>query len=76
MTQKGAHTWDLIVYYHRCPSCGFIMESRQAFEYRLGKLQKDLECPRCHNPYTVTKVVKPSAGPFFGEGDPAEITWS
>lgn len=76
MTQKGAHTWDLVLHYHRCPSCGYIFDSRENFEYRLGRYQKELDCPRCRFPFTVTKVTKPAAGPFFGEGEGAEVTWS
>lgn len=75
MDQKGSHTWNRNLYYHRCPACGFIFENRDEFEYRLGKYQKDLECPRCNQTFTLTKVTKPMAGPFFGEGDQAEVTW-
>jgi len=53
--QKGSHTWEIILYYHRCPKCGFIFESREDYQYRLGLYQKDLECPKCHHQYTVTK---------------------
>lgn len=76
MTSTGTHTWKRSLYYHRCPACGYIFESRQDFEYRLGAYQKDLHCPRCQQAYTLTKIVKPQAGPFFGEAEGAEITWS
>lgn len=75
MTWKGTHTWDLVLHYHRCPKCNYIFDNRVDFEYRLGKYQKDLECPRCHALYTVTKVSRLFAGPFFGEGDRIEIMW-
>lgn len=75
MTQKGPHTWDLIVQYHRCPKCGFVMESRTDYEYRLGKYQKDIECERCGNRFTLTKRTRPSMGPLFGEGDHVEVEW-
>ena len=75
MAQKGEHTWDLILQYHRCPKCGYIIESRQDYEYHLGKYQKDLECSRCHNRFTLTKQTKPTFGPLFGEAEHPEFTW-
>lgn len=76
MTQRGRHTWDMVVAYHACPKCGFIQENREGYTYRLGKYQKDLECPRCLYHYTLTKNVRMTPGPLFGEGDSAEVTWS
>lgn len=75
MTQKGPHTWDIIIQYHQCPKCGYINESREDYEYRLGKYQKDIRCERCGNNFTLTKRARPSMGPFFGEGDHAEVDW-
>ena len=75
MTQKGEHTWDLIVHYHRCPKCGNIIESRDDYEYRLGKYQKDLICEKCSHAFTETKKARRSLGPLFGEGDRPEFTW-
>lgn len=63
---KGNHTWDIIIQYHRCPKCGVIMESRLDYEYRLGKYQKDLECERCGHRFTLTKKTKPTFGPLWG----------
>ncbi len=63
--KKGSHTWDLSVHYHRCPFCGAIQESREEYQNRLGKYQKDLVCPRCDRHFTVTKRVRPTFGPFF-----------
>lgn len=76
MTQKGTHTWDLYVAYHRCPHCGYIMESRENFKYRLRKYTKDLECPRCHYLFTLIKPSSPSLGPLIGEAQPPEFDWS
>jgi|EndMetStandDraft_5_1072996.scaffolds.fasta_scaffold109861_2 uncharacterized C2H2 Zn-finger protein len=76
MTQKGTHTWDLIVQYHRCPKCGYIFESREDYQNRLGLYQKDLQCPRCNNIYTITKDRKPTFGPLTGEPQPIEVDWS
>lgn len=75
MTQKGSHTWDLILQYHRCPRCGYIIESRVDFNYRLGSWIKDLECTRCQYHFTETKARKPSFGPLIGDPQPIEMTW-
>lgn len=53
--QKGNHTWDLIIDYYCCPKCAYIFENREQFENRLGILQKELHCPRCHYSFTVNK---------------------
>jgi rubredoxin len=75
--QKGEHTWDMIIQYHRCPKCGHIIESREDFEYRLGGIyQKDLECPNCKNLFTLTKPRKPSFGPLIGDPQPTEMEWN
>ena len=66
MTQKGLHTWDIIHQYHRCPNCGYIIESRDDYKYLLGKYEKDLECDRCHHQFTLTKHAKPVLGPLLG----------
>jgi len=76
MTQKGPHTWDINIQYHRCPKCGFILENRDNWQYRLGKYQKDLECPRCKQSFTVIKKTKPRFGPLIGEPQKAEFDWS
>lgn len=76
MIEKGTHTWNLYLSYHRCPSCGYIFDSREDFQYRLGKYQKDLECPRCGLVFTLTKEQKSLIGPFFGEAPKPEFDWS
>lgn len=76
MSQKGPHTWDLILHYHRCPQCGRIIESRDDYIYRLGKYVKELQCPFCQKQFTVTKPTKPHFGPIFGEDDVVEWDWS
>jgi PHP family Zn ribbon phosphoesterase len=75
MTQKGPHTWDLYLHYHRCPKCGNIIESREDYENRFGKYVKDLTCSRCHHRFTLEKTVKPTFGPFTGDPQPAEFEW-
>lgn len=75
MTQKGSHTWDLYVRYHRCPKCGFILESRQDFENRFGKHVKDLSCPRCNFRFTLYRQERPTFGPFTGDQQPADFEW-
>lgn len=76
MGQKGAHTWTIVVDYHRCPACGYILECRDDFEYRLGVYQKDLICGRCRHHFTVAKKSKPTLGPFIGNPYPKEVDWS
>lgn len=63
----GNHTWDIIVDYYRCPKCGFIIENREKFENRLGKIQKDFTCPRCEHHFLVTKKKQATFGPLWGD---------
>ena len=49
---KGSHTWELLISYHRCPHCGTIIESRDAWQYYLGSYEKELDCPRCDHHFT------------------------
>ncbi len=76
MTQKGTHTWDLILQYHRCPKCGYIIESREDYLYRLGKYVKDVECSQCHEQFSLIKPVKPHFGPLLGDDEVVEWDWS
>ena len=76
MTQKGPHTWDIVVDYCRCPHCGFILENREKPVYREGMYRKSLVCPRCHKDYQVTRGKKPTFGPLFGDPQPVEWDWS
>ena len=76
MSQKGPHTWDIIIQYHGCPNCGHIIESREDFKYRLGKYVKELQCPACQKQFTLTKSTKPRFGPFFGDPEVVEWDWS
>lgn len=75
MTQKGAHTWDIYLHYHRCPKCGYIIESREDFQNRFGKFVKELICNRCHHHFSLTKSEKPAFGPFTGDRQPIEMDW-
>jgi uncharacterized C2H2 Zn-finger protein len=76
MSQRGSHTWDLTWDYQKCPQCGYIIESREKYIYRLGRYEKELECPRCKKVFTVVKPTKPSWGPLIGDPQPAEVDWS
>lgn len=76
MTQKGEHTWDLIQEFHRCPACGFIVESRDDYEYRNMKYEKELKCPRCQREFMAVKAVKPKLGSLLGQEDHVEVDWS
>lgn len=62
---RGNHTWTIEHYYHRCPECGYILESRDNYRYQLGKFIKDLECPRCSHAFTEIKE-RDRIGPIFG----------
>ena len=53
---KAIHTYPLHIEYHRCPKCGWIIESRQQYEQRFEFLEKDLECDRCENKFTEKKL--------------------
>ncbi len=64
--QHGNHTWDLVINYHRCPQCGYIIENRDKYEKQLDRLQKSLACPHCHQTFTVIKKTRPSFGPLLG----------
>jgi hypothetical protein len=75
MGQKGEHTWDIIIQYHRCPKCGNIIESRQGYEYRQGKYRKEVSCDHCHQHFTVIKSSEPSIGPLLGDPQPIESEW-
>lgn len=76
MRQIGIHTWEIIIQYHRCPKCGNIIESREDYENRLGKFEKDLKCERCRHQFTITKPMKPALGPLLGKPQPVEFDWT
>ena len=75
MTQKGEHTWDLVIDYQRCPKCGFINEDRQIFHYQMGSWSKDITCGKCGNIFTVKDEQKLTFGPLIGMPEPPEVTW-
>ena len=75
MTQKGDHTWDMYLRYHRCPKCGYIIENRANFENRFGKYVKEMICPRCKYRFEEIRAQKPTFGPFTGDPEPAEFNW-
>lgn len=75
MTQKGEHTWDMVIDYKRCPKCGFINEDRQEFQYVMGTWLKEITCERCGNAFEVKDERKLTFGPLIGRPQPPEITW-
>lgn len=75
MTRKGPHTWDLVLQYHRCPKCGYIIESREGFRHRLGSWMKEVQCDRCKHSFELKKDRKPSFGPLIGDPQPIEMDW-
>lgn len=75
MTQKGEHTWDLVIDYRRCPTCGFIIEDRQIFHYEMGVWIKEVFCQRCRKEFSIIDNQRPTFGPLIGRPEPPEITW-
>ncbi len=69
------HTWPLYVHYHRCPSCGYIIESRKDYVYEMGKWIKDVTCNRCKNAFRLEGKAPP-IGPLMGEAPKPEFNWS
>lgn len=69
------HTWDLYLHYHRCPECGFILESRERPVYRNGQLEKPLDCPRCQNHWMEKRPYNGPIAPLFGSLTSPEFTW-
>lgn len=75
MTQKGEHTWDLVIDYQRCPQCGAIIENRDSFHYEMGSWIKDVSCSRCGHLFTVKDKRKLTFGPLLGTPQPPDIMW-
>lgn len=75
MTQKGEHTWDLVLDYQRCQKCGRIIENREEFRYEMGSWVKDVSCDHCGHAFTVIDKPKPAFGPLIGTPQPPEIFW-
>lgn len=77
MSQKGPHTWDMVLDYQRCPACGFVQETRvpYLFDKKTGNYLKSLDCERCSHTYQAVKPSKLKRRPLISEGEPAEITW-
>lgn len=64
--RHGNHTWDIVIEYLQCPQCGHIIEDRQKYEHRAGLYQKEVTCDRCKEKFTMTKKIKPTFGPLWG----------
>ena len=75
MTQKGSHTWDLVLRYHLCPKCKRIIESRKDYTYSSGKYVKDLNCTHCGHEFTLIQTRKSQSFPLFGSEQPIEWDW-
>lgn len=76
MTQRGDHTWDIVISYHKCPHCEYIIEDRTKYEYHNGMYVKELQCPKCKHVFKVKKNVKLRVGPLIGEPEHTEVDWS
>lgn len=75
MSRKGSHTWEMFLFYHRCPECGYVFESRKPFEEIMGKMEKKEHCPRCLKSFKIFKEREPSFGPLIGDPQPVETEW-
>lgn len=75
MSQKGPHTWDMVIDYLECPNCGRILENRQSYEYHSGQYVKHVKCDYCGNSFTVTKDKNSAFGPLLGDPQPIEVDW-
>lgn len=64
--RHGNHTWDFVLHYYACPSCGYIIENREKFESRFHGLEKEMECPRCEHHFNIIKKKQPTFGPLLG----------
>lgn len=64
---QATHSWPLIVHYHRCPKCGFVLESRTDYELFLGEYRKHLVCDRCEHDFIATKKYPATFGPLLGD---------
>ncbi len=71
----SSHTWKLYVKYHKCPKCGYIIESRDDYRYEMGKYLKDLECLRCKHHFVEMKDPPPRMAPLLGEAEHVEWDW-
>lgn len=71
----GDHTWKIIIQYHRCPACDYIIESRKDYNYRMGQYEKKVVCSRCHHHFVVHKSQEPKFGPLIGDPQPPEFDW-
>lgn len=75
MRQRGNHTWEIVIEYHRCPKCQAIIESRIGYSYQLGKYQKEVDCLRCGHHFVAVKAREASIGPLIGDPQPIETEW-
>lgn len=66
MTQKGSHTWDILIDYHLCPECKHIVENRQEYSLKSGQYVKEMKCPSCGHSFSVFKAKKPRWSLFAG----------
>lgn len=75
MTQRGSHTWDMVIDYHLCPNCKRIIESRQNYLYTSGRCVKEIQCPYCEHAFSVSKDKKAHWSLFSGSDEVPEWDW-
>jgi hypothetical protein len=76
MTQKGNHTWEIVIHYHQCPKCKQIIESRKKYEYTSGQYSKEVNCLHCGHHFNVTQPKKKRPISILGSEEPVEWDWS
>jgi hypothetical protein len=70
------HSFEIQVDYQRCPDCGFIIEDRKKYNYKMGKVQKKVHCDRCCKDFVIERGVKPTFGPLLGDlTSKPEVDW-
>ncbi len=75
MTQKGSHTWDLVIDYHVCPTCKRIIEDRQNYIRVSKRLAKEIKCPYCEHVFSAIKESKPQWALFSGNDEIPDWDW-
>lgn len=69
------HTYPLHLSYRKCPECGYIIECRQGFHYRMGRYEREITCPQCTKHFIDVQKGNEPLGPLFGEAPKPEFDW-
>lgn len=69
------HTYPLHLSYRKCPSCKHIIECRKDFQYKMGRYEREITCPRCKHSFNDVEKGPEPLGPLFGEAPKPEFDW-